>query len=305
MYVCKGCNKEFVDMPKDDECPTCGLVVFKKESVDVDIAPKDPVVAGENGIGIIMMDFSGSMDDRAFPSEREYKKSKASVVASALKTSIPKIKRMNKADKAYVALIGFTEDAKLLGIFKASEVSDSIEYWDKWFEDNMSDVRHSYGEGTNITSALKLGRQIYDGALKGDLSAFGIYDFKPMYQDIVIGSNVYSVANVRVFIYSDGGHNSDRTAFTNYFEGASLIPGRTNVTGLTSAFLGASETDGYETMEAIAGVCPNHEVKAVIHVDKSKYYDYLRELFHMTSSTSGFCVECAKRGKSLNLDKKE
>lgn len=56
-------------------------------------------------------------------------------------------------------------------------------------------------------------------------------------------------------------------------------------------------------MENIAGVCPNHEIKAVIHVDKVKAYEYLRELFHMTSSTSGFCVECAKRGKTLNLGK--
>jgi hypothetical protein len=120
-----------------------------------------------------------------------------------------------------------------------------------------------------------------------------------MYHNIVVGSNIYEVANVRVFVYSDGLVGG----FTNYFEDASLIPGKTNVSGVTSAFLGNVEDDGYQTMESIAGVCPIHGIKAVVHVNKPKYYDYLRDLFHMASSTSGFCVECAKQGKSISLGK--
>jgi hypothetical protein len=300
-YICKDCDKEFRDMPNDSECPKCGCLVFKKEDVEVKTAPKNPEIRGENGLGIIVMDFSGSMDEQAFPKEPEYLKSKASVVASALKASITKIKKINKADKAYVALIGFTSDAKLLDIRKATEIDDNVEYWNDWFKNNINGVRSSLGNGTNITSALKLAREIYDSALKGDLSAYGIKDFSPMYQDIAIGSNIYDVANVRVFVYSDGEHGVGK--FVNHFENASLIPGKTNVSGVTSAFLGDAEANGYQTMEMIAGVCPNHGIKAVIHVNQSKYYEHLRDLFHMTSSTSGFCVECAKRGKKVNLGK--
>jgi DNA-directed RNA polymerase subunit RPC12/RpoP len=301
-YVCTDCGKEFSDMPSNNECDMCGNLLHKKEEVKTPSVPKDPAIRGENGLGIIVMDFSGSMDELAFPNEPEYTKSKASVVASALKSSIVKIKRMNKADKAYVALIGFVGEAVLLDVFKASEIDDNIAYWDNWFNNKIDYVRNTIGGGTNITSALRLARGIYDGALAGDLSTYGINDFSPMYQNIAIGSDVYDVANVRVFVYSDGEHYADEK-FVNYFEDASLIPGKTNVNGVTAAFLGNIADRGYKNMENIAGVCPNHGVKAVIHINQSKYYDYLRDLFHMTSSTSGFCVECAKQGKKISLGK--
>jgi hypothetical protein len=57
---------------------------------------------------------------------------------------------------------------------------------------------------------------------------------------------------------------------------------------------------GYPYMELIAGVCPRHGIKAVIHVDKSKNFDYLRDLFHMTTATSGLCAECAKELKQIS-----
>jgi Archaeal DNA polymerase II, large subunit len=299
-YICNKCGDEFRDMPNDSECPKCGCLVLKKEYVEICNAPIPPKVEGENGLGIIVMDFSGSMEDPAFPNEPEYTKTKASVVASALKSSIVEIKNISKADKAYVALIGFTGDAKLLGIFKASEINDSIQYWNNWFRDSMDKVCESYGYGTNIDSALKLAREIYDGALEGNLKAYGIDNFAPMYHNVVIESNPHQVANIRVFIYSDGLVGG----FTNYFENASLIPGKTNVSGVTSAFLGDTEDDGYKAMESIAGVCPIHGVKAVIYVNRSRNYDYLRDLFHMASSTSGFCIECAKSGKNVSFGKR-
>jgi DNA-directed RNA polymerase subunit RPC12/RpoP len=299
-YICKDCDKEFQDMPYDNVCPNCGSLVYIKEDVKILNTQINPKVAGENGLGIIVMDFSGSMEEPAFPNEPEYTNTKLNMVASALKSSIIEIKNMSKADKAYVALIGFTGNAKLLGVFKASEINENIQYWNNWFRDSMSDVCESYGYSANIDNALKLAREIYDDALQGNLESYGIHNFAPMYQSIAIGSHIYEVANVRVFVYSDGMFES---GFTNYFKNASLIPGKTNVSGVTSAFLGNIDDDGYETMESIAGVCPIHGIKAVIHINQSKNYSYLRDLFHMTSSTSGFCVECTKHGKRIGLRK--
>lgn len=300
-YVCKEeeCGREFNEMPENNECPFCGNFVYKRTDFEKDARPKDPMVIGENGLGIIIMDFSGSMEDLAFPDEVEYTKSKANVVATALKTSIAKIKRINKADKAYIALIGFTANAQLIKIFKASEISEDKTEWDKLFTEGIIEFRAKNGEGTNITSALKLAREIYDSALRGDLSKYGINNFAPMYQNIAADGEIYNVANIRVFIYSDGEHCVDE--FINYLEGASLIPGKSNVSGVTAVYLGHAEDIGYKTMEQIAGVCPRHNIKAVIHVDKSKNFDYLRDLFHMTSATSGFCPECAKENKKINL----
>lgn len=291
-YYCSNekCPAEYEYMPNDSECERCGALVLKRESPEPDPDPIPPTIEGENGLGIIVMDFSGSMEDPAFPKEPEYTKTKASVIASALKSSIVDIKNISKADKAYVALIGFTGDAELLGIFKASEINTSIQYWNNWFEKQIDDVRDSYGYGTNITNALKLARKLYDGALQGNLKDYNIDNFAPMYHNVIIGSDIHKVANIRVFIYSDGIVGE----FINYFENASIIPGKTNVSGVTSAFLGNVDDKGYEAMDKIAGVCPIHGVKAVIHVNKTRNYGYLRNLFHMASSTSGFCIECTK-----------
>lgn len=296
-YICEKCGNEFGDMPNDCECPKCGCLVLPKEDIKIINKHVAPKIVGENGLGIIVMDFSGSMEQPAFPNEPEYTKTKASVVASALKSSIIEIKSISKADKAYVALIGFTGDAELLGVFKASEINDSIQYWSNWFIDSMDMIHEKHDYGTNIDHALRLARNIYDGALQGNLQAYGIDNFAPLYHTVTIESDTYPVANVRVFVYSDGLFGG----FTNYFENASIIPGKTNVSGVTSAFLGNTEDEGYKAMEEIAGVCPIHGVKAVIHVNKSKNYSYLRDLFHMASSTSGFCVECAKTEKEVRL----
>jgi len=294
-YICFEDGKKYTDLPANGLC-TCGALVHPKSDVDVK-DPKDPKVKGENGLGIIAMDFSGSMNDIAFPNQPEYSFSKMQIVALALKTSIQKIKQINNADKAYLILIGFTNIATVLKVFKISEIPNDPSEWDTFFTTGVDKFREENNTGTNVTSALQLMREIYDNALNGKLEKYGISDFKPMYQDIVIKGKNYKVANIRAFIYSDGEHCVGD--FNNYFDDASLIPGESNVSGLTAAYLGHAEGSGYSTMLRIAGTCPRHNVKAVFNVDSTKTYEYLRDLFHMTSATSGFCTECAKESKSI------
>jgi hypothetical protein len=292
-------------MPKSNTCEflvnnkPCGGLLLEEAEVKLESIPESPDVKGENGLGIIVMDMSGSMDEKAFPQKANYDITKSAVISSALSTSIVNIRNINNSAKAYVAIIGFTSEAKLLGIFKASEINEDVSFWNKWFADKIEDVRNTCGGGTNITSALRLSRQIYDAALKGDLSSYGIKDFKPMYQHVNIKSRIYDIANVRVFIYSDGAHYANEP-LSNAFDDASLIPGESNITGITAAYLGNIEDAGYETMRNIAGVCPKHEKKTVIHVNDPKAYIFLRDLFHMTSATSGFCIQCAPT-QQINL----
>lgn len=299
-YICFECGKIYIDS-SDMLCDNrnCnGSMLHPRSDAEVKTPPKDPQLKGENGLGIIAMDFSGSMDYIAFPDQLEYKFSKIQIVALALKTSIPKMKQMSNADNAYLILIGFTNTAKVLEVFKVSDIPNDSTKWDTFFTTGVENFRVENNTGTNVTSALQLMREIYDNALLGKLEKYGISNFKPMYQDIIIKGKNYKVANVRAFIYSDGQHCVGN--FDNHFEGASLIPGDTNISGLTSAYLGHAEDPGFDTMLLIAGTCPRHNVKAVISVDNTKTYEYLRDLFHMTSATSGFCTECAKESKAIS-----
>ena len=299
-FVCKDHNPEkiFLDMPTGNLCPDCGAMVFEQEKAKVNTPPQSSDITGDNGLGIIIMDMSLSMNEIAFPNSPGYVITKAGVVASALATSISKIRNINKAEWAYVTIIGFTNDAKILGTFKASEINTDTKYWVEWFNKSIIKVQNLCGQGTNITAALRLARKLYDDALMECLD--NIPGFKPMYQNIRIGTTIYDIANIGVFIYSDGEHYADEP-LVNHFSDASLILGQSNISGVTSAFLGNAESAGYANMRDIAGVCPKHNIKAVIHVNQPNAYDYLRDLFHMTSSTSGFCVECAKADKTIPI----
>ena len=184
---------------------------------------------------------------------------------------------------------------KLLDIFRLSEINPDRAFWADWLNQKMEEVNRTCGGSTNFTAALKLAKEIYDGALKGNLKKFGIQNFAPLYQHVpdLQNHDEYAVANVRVFIYSDGLHESN-SRFINAFADASLIPGKSNVNGVTTVFLGDINNDGYKLMEQIAGVCPCHSVRAVINIDRPEYYDNLRKLFHMASSASGLCLQCSK-----------
>jgi DNA-directed RNA polymerase subunit RPC12/RpoP len=295
-YMCMRCGREYAALTSNNTCDDCGeLLLTKGVTMVKEDTVHDPSIVGENGIGIIVMDFSYSMQDRAFPAEMDYNITKANAVISALQSAIPQLREVTSAENAYLVMIGFAEEAKVLDVFRLSEVNPDRAFWASWLAEKMQDVNRTCGGGTNFTAALKLAKEVYDGALKGNLKKFGIQNFAPMYQNIPDPNKneTYTVANVRVFIYSDGLHES-ASRFVNAFDDASLIPGQSNVNGVTTVFLGDTSNDGYKLMERIAGVCPCHNIRAVINIDKPEYYDNLRKLFHMASSASGLCLQCSK-----------
>ena len=121
--------------------------------------------------------------------------------------------------------------------------------------------------------------------------------FKLGSQDIIAGSEIVEAPNVRLLIYSDGEHNVGE--FYNPFAGISLISGVASksgraVNGVMSIYFGPAETQGAKQMEEIAGFCPRHEKVGTIPITKLAHYKYLRNLLHLSSKASGFCIECAK-----------
>ncbi|MEO0211987.1 MAG: VWA domain-containing protein [candidate division WOR-3 bacterium] len=299
MFKCTTCGKVYDD-PGDGFCPDDGdLLQICAEPVSESTAvsseetiPRGP--QGANGLGIVVMDLSGSMTEPAFVASEDpaySSKSKLEVMAHAFGSAIQELTTMSNAENAYVAVIGFSEKARVLGLFRVSEMKPDWKYWTDWVMQQIG----SFCTQTNITEALKLARKLYDGALKGDLTPWGIQSFAPLYHTISIGSDIVEVPNIRVFLYSDGEHNVGN--FENAFDKATLVPNM-NVSGLITAFFGNIGDPGDQTMQEIAGICPIHNFKGFFWINNPKAFPFLRNVIHMTTTASGFCAECAKEGRT-------
>ena len=144
---------------------------------------------------IVIIDFSVSMDSCAFA---DIPMSKLQVIESALAYSIVKSKQMYTPDCTYLAIIGFTERAQLLGIFKMSEVNKDKQYWYDWFEDKRNGVYMYGGEGSNIAGGLELAKDIYEAARKHDIRTYGLWNVALASVPHSIGDEIYDIERIRV-----------------------------------------------------------------------------------------------------------
>lgn len=302
-YKCEFSGKEFSEEQFQESifCPeNDGYMLVPVRETVIEEVSKTPA-EGKCGLGILVLDFSSSMNESAFSIQKD---SKIGVVKNALGKTLVDFTGIKDSKNAYIAIIGFAKNAELLGIYRASELKKDINYWKGWIEEKRNKILGEKMEdgtwkndGTNIKDALMLAREIYDAALNGEMDKYGINDFSMYYQDIAVISekDLQKIANLRVFIYSDGEHNIGLfPSSDNPFKGASLIPGKTNVSGLITAYFGQPNTKGYKLLEDIAGSCPRHNSAGVMCIDSPEAYPYVRKTFRMTSHTSGFCLECAK-----------
>ncbi len=295
-WQCQDCKEKSKDAGTGF-CSNCGGLLLPVESIIVDsqtevIIPPMPkrFATGQCGLGILVFDFSSSMGERAFP-EKDLPQRKIDLVAQSFHLAMQKLANIANAENAYLAVIGFTKEAKLLKFMNAQMID--LDYdWGQWIQRQQLKLLEESGDGTNITAALKIARRIYDQALQGDLEEYGIKDFAPLYHDILIEDDVHSIPNVRLFLYSDGMHNEGD--YVNYFENVTLVDGYANITGIICAYFGSVEEEGFDLLYRLAGTCPRHGTKGIIHVIVPEMFPYIRQLFHMASAASGFCAQCAK-----------
>lgn len=297
-YTCEDCHREFSEeefKKSGGFCSNCktGMLRRKEESIAENVST--PPTRGEYGLGILVLDFSGSMGEKAFSEDKygEYPQKKLDLVSHAIGYSLPKMRNISKSENAYVAIIGFANNAKLLEIRKASELEDDAGYWIDWTTKKQEEILKK-GDGTNISEALNLAWELYDSALKGKMDKYGLKNFSLMYHDIDVGGKIVPVANERVFLYSDGMHNVGPFIDQFKLHKASLIPGKSNISGLITAYFGHPNSEGYKLLETVAGVCPKHNVNGIMHIISPEVFPRLRQTFHMASAASGFCAECAK-----------
>jgi hypothetical protein len=172
---------------------------------------------------------------------------------------------------------------------------------DHFLHEQLKDDVAGFGrDGTNITEALSLARQITDAAIAGSLSAFGVKEPVSLKMDDIPrpGEKSIRVPNVRVMIYSDGEHNRGR--LENAF--ASMQPASV----LLTAFIdNENESDdtrkGADQMLACATICPEHKEPGYFLINTLGRRTYLREVFHMATGSSGFCRQCMKGGAVVQI----
>lgn len=129
------------DEPHDGFCPRCKemgidsilceeVPLLEQPTVD---APPQPPLKGEHGLGIIVLDFSSSMTEDAFLHNHPAKK--IELVSKALGSALSKARNMSNADNAYIAIIGFSTNAKLIDVYQASQLNEDPEYWVNFIKD--------------------------------------------------------------------------------------------------------------------------------------------------------------------------
>ncbi len=334
-FICPDCKTEYTMAEADqsgsfcteESCADNMTMLLKVESEepeevleDGEDAPKEKVVEPsgrkEIGLGILVCDVSGSMEDFAYAGRRV---SKLSMVAGSVARGIwDLVEQMeeNARKNAYVALIYFAKEA-IMGkdedgqpfiksIYDIGEFFDTARDFSDFLMMSMREAQRQipgnpikelvFGKNnskhfTNITSGLELAHDIVNAGLFGNLTDFGGPENIKVIEDVCITptGGYVTVPNIRCLIYSDGAHNHPKgSKVTNPFSGD-------DTSVLLATYFGSSKDKGGAQMQELAALCPKHGDASFFLIDDAEGYQKLRGLFRMSSGVSGFCPNCMPR----------
>lgn len=306
--------KKYDRNTQDGFCPDCdfgeGILVEMEEEQEDEVQQPGrelsmPVI-DQVGLCILVCDASISMTEPAFPNSST---TKIDMVVRSAANGIVDRYNIRLPEKAYIALIGFGGKAAVLEdthgkpfikpIARIKEEFPTVQELAKFIRsriapDNNDPLTDTIDrESTDISKALSLAHSVYQAALQGDLSKFGVHGRINLMEHNpyrLSDGKQFTVPNVRILIYSDGQHlPADGTPLASPFRG-DLEAGQVSV--LMTAFFGDGSMPGADEMKKLACVCPVHEVKGYFLIDRVERYHSLREIFHMATGTSGFCPRC-------------
>jgi hypothetical protein len=249
----------------------------------------------EIGLCLLLMDASGSMNDKAFPGSDPTERTRVQIVAGAAAAGIFELKNITKPESAYLCIIMFDDKPKQI-LFNSIQNIYSQFGTNKTLADFLIQEMIGLQGSTDINGALRLANNIVDQFLDGSLPNFT--DYTPLvHKDMIsykneIGENVrteLSIPNVRVFIYTDGEQTTNE-ALINPFQD-------TEPDILIGAFIGRATDKGYSAFESIFSNCPRHHIKQFFLLDRPDKVATLRNIFRMASGASGFCPKCAEIDK--------
>jgi hypothetical protein len=320
-FECPECHKGYTMIEADRLGLFCAQESCRDRMILLDKANPTPGKPGgaisrsheEIGLGVLICDVSGSMEDFPFPGRRV---SKLSMVAGSVARGVWDLVELmvdSAKRNAYVALVYFAKDAELAldddglpfvkSIQEIGETFKSARDFAEFITDGMVQAQRKVSGGvvsdmlfgkdntknyTNLNAALALANRIKQSLLKGDMSEFGLQRKVKVIEDVCVSADGRTVLapNVRCLLYSDGAHNYPRgSSVENPFD-------NDEPSVLLTAFIGSKTAKGSDQVEALAGVCPKHGERSFFLVDKPEGYHRLRGLFRMSSGSSGFCPSC-------------
>ncbi len=291
----------YEEMTDDGFCPDCSfgegilepVTARQLELLESQASEGRLRHSGEIGLCCLLCDVSGSMYGSCFPPSPARR---IDIIARAAAAGISDLYDLSNAADAYVAIIPFATSAKIL-----SDASG------KPFLKSVAEIRTEYpspaglstflvsalqkagvGGGTDFNPPLALAGSLYAAALSGSLIEHGgPADFTIKTHDLLdsAAGEVVSVPNVRVLLYSDGGHYG--SSVKNPFSKKEHSP-------LMTMFFGSAKEPGAKQMQSLACTCPQHGQPGYFLVDSPESSSTLRHLFRMASGTSGFCPECSR-----------
>jgi hypothetical protein len=279
------------------------------------VFPSEQTVGFIEGLCLLGCDASFSMDKPAFPNKEagvelipgikaDEELTKLRMVAHAVHLAVSELYRISRPDEAFIGIIAFGARAKLIPDRQGRPFVISVREIKTQFGDGLGEYLYECfrtdkagidRQRTDIGAALQLARDIYDAALAGDLSRFGMDKKARILNQSGVDTpeGSINVHNVRILLYSDGEHNPDPPGpLTNPFA-------RVDPSPLMTAFIGdekASEGSlrGANQLKELATVCPTHRKKGYFLINTPWRYAILRNLFDMATKASGFCPECLK-----------
>lgn len=331
-YRCPKCGKIFEEMTQDGMCDRVeclgeelveytegdevGIQTREEEKEPAWEAPSVSVGVME-GLCLLVCDISYSMDEPAFTGSEL---SKLKMVTRSVHRAVVELYRISMPAGAYVGIIAFGARAALVrdrtgGPFLLSVAQIQKEFGGVGlnpflFEQFNTDAPGVDRQHTDFTAALDLTGKIYEAAVAGDLTAYGVSDEVKIlkHQDVydTFQKKQIPVPNVRCLLYSDGEYNPKQAgaALVNAF--ASVYP-----SPLMTAFIGdeaASEAarQGADQMKEFANTCVMHQKKGYFLINNAEKYMVLKDLFSMATRRSGFCPSClAKQIKEFKQEESQ
>lgn len=295
-YYCSIDPSHQFDESEDGWCPECefGTSALK----DRGNVPKSTIgrVKEEKGnqdlqnVGfcVLVADGSGSMEERAF---EEHPDKKKDLVSNSAAQAIFGLQNMVAAKKAYIAVILFDHDVKLVFIKTVTEIVDEYKTPENLEAFLANEISQMAG-ATDINRALNFAKEICEDAKKGDLSKYGgPSGFTLADETIPIDDDggQITVQKMRVMIYTDGG-DTENSKVVNPFAGdeADILLG---------AFFGDGKRSGCKVLKSILSMCPEHGHKQFFLINDPSRIQVLKNLFRMASGASGFCPECLAQNK--------
>ncbi len=310
----------YKQVTKTGFCEKCEGILIKKETPGPIPPPdKEDIYDGDHGVGIFVFDLSGSMSDLTDP-QSDSPLTKIQQVARAFSSTITtllygggkELTAISQPDNYFLAIIGFSERAELFTINPLADMKQNnremtFQYWENWILEKFED----FGNLTNITAGLEKARIIYDIALAKEPNRSDLMQNLPdnikEYEDVLkkldlnsqsitAGESMFRIPNIRVLIYSDGEHNVGelKNPFKDRYLKAGLKSSEgTPTNGVMSIYFGSASDPGAEQMRSIAGYCPQHGGVGYIPISKLEHDKYLRDLLHLTSKATGFCLLCS------------